>query len=687
MPGRKGNIRITVLIQILNGIVFIGFALFALFTVRNLLQQQAVREAEEKTAIILNRNLATHTYFSHNLKPAVFELTDPYRPEEYFDPVWMSSTYAVREIDKYFTDLSDFGNYYYKEVAINARSPENEADPYEAEILQSFNADPTLEKFSDIREIYEEAYLFTVIRGEVMEESCLRCHSTPDAAPGGLVDIYGDSRSFDRESGEVASAIAIHVPLAQAYTTTEKTTLWLAGIFLVVLLALFFIQYWLQRLFIMQPILAIKDQAYHIATDKSHLGKTIPEPLGKELAELTSTFNIMSGELKAQIENQENIILERTNELAVSEEKYRNLFNNNLNGVALHQIVTDETGKAVDYIFIEVNDAFETLTGLRREDVVGKRVSKAIPSIHDTNFIEIYGRVALQGESLRFESYAEPLERTFNIVAFSPSRGYFATIFEDITIQKVAEATLKEHSEKLETLVEEQTETITETREELARAAQLAAIGELASGIGHELRNPLASISNAVYYLKNTSAEDPKRGDMIQLIDEEVQVSAKIINDLLTFSREIHADKTRVDLSELVKKALAEITVPDDIKVELDLLQETPAVEADPQQITQILDNLMRNACQAMPDGGTLKVQMRTLPHEVQVCIVDSGVGIPEEIKPKIFAPLFSTKPSGTGLGLGLAEKYAYANGGRITFDSQVGKGSTFTLHLPVIKK
>jgi hypothetical protein len=103
----------------------------------------ALEEAESKTCIILDHNLATHTYFSHDLKPAVFKLTDPYISPDYFDPTWMSSTYAVREIDYYYRTLSG-EDYYYKEAAIDARSPQNEADNFERDFIEALNADPSL---------------------------------------------------------------------------------------------------------------------------------------------------------------------------------------------------------------------------------------------------------------------------------------------------------------------------------------------------------------------------------------------------------------------------------------------------------------------------------------------------------------------------------------------------------------
>ena len=124
------RIKLGLLLNLIVGAVFILAAVLVVTLVNGQTRREALIEAKAKDTIILNRNLATHTYFSHQLKPKLFEWTEAFRDDDYFDPTWMSSTYAVREIDKYFQSLG-FGGYYYKECAIDARSPENEADAYE----------------------------------------------------------------------------------------------------------------------------------------------------------------------------------------------------------------------------------------------------------------------------------------------------------------------------------------------------------------------------------------------------------------------------------------------------------------------------------------------------------------------------------------------------------------------------
>lgn len=173
--------------SLLNVAVMATFALAAfvlIYIVRTNIRREARRDAEETALVMLDRNLATHTYFTTRLKPAVFPLSDRVMPPDYFDPTWMSSTYAVREIDKLFHNLNP-GAYYYKECAINARSPENEADPVERAFIERLNLDPTLVVQSEERLIDGRPFFTVMRRGEALEETCLRCHDTADGPPGG----------------------------------------------------------------------------------------------------------------------------------------------------------------------------------------------------------------------------------------------------------------------------------------------------------------------------------------------------------------------------------------------------------------------------------------------------------------------------------------------------------------------
>jgi signal transduction histidine kinase len=280
-------------------------------------RQDLLVEAETKARILLDRNLATHHYFNQRLKPELFRLTDGKRPAEYFDPVWMSSTYAIREIDREFQRING-GGYYYKESAINARTPANEADPVEQEFIEALNRDPKLESRSGIRTIDGKRYFYYLRRGEVMEEGCLRCHSEPARAPVGLVKYYGEERSFHRTMGETISVISIRVPLATALGNANRMTWQLSLLILLILVLVFAVQYWISSRIIMVPLAAIRQKALAIASNDEQVGELIPAAESQELDEVVSAFNAMSIKLRQGMESLEERVHSRTDELQVA---------------------------------------------------------------------------------------------------------------------------------------------------------------------------------------------------------------------------------------------------------------------------------------------------------------------------------------------------------------------------------
>ncbi len=261
-------------------------------------------------------------------------------------------------------------------------------------------------------------------------------------------------------------------------------------------------------------------------------------------------------------------------------------------------------------------------------------------------------------------------------------------ILQDITERKRAEEALKEYSERLEEMVEERTQELRDAQEQLVRREKLAILGQLAGGVGHELRNPLGVISNAVYFLQMTLTEaDETTKEYLEMISAEVRNSSKIISDLLDFSRTRMPDRERVAVSELVAEVLEKRPPPVEVEVITQIAPDLPPVFVDPRQMGQVLVNLVVNAYQAMKEGGRLVIKTSEVsekpPRSVAISITDTGCGIPEENMAKLFEPLFTTKARGIGLGLAVSKSLVEANGGSIEVESEEGKGSTFTVRLP----
>jgi PAS domain S-box-containing protein len=226
-----------------------------------------------------------------------------------------------------------------------------------------------------------------------------------------------------------------------------------------------------------------------------------------------------------------------------------------------------------------------------------------------------------------------------------------------------------------------------ELQERLIRHEKLAVLGQLAGSVAHELRNPLGVLINAIYFLNLTLTEaDDTTREYLEMISTQVRKADKIISDLLSFSRtrlDERAEREVVAISGLVTQVLVEQPPPEQVEVSTQIDPDLPPVFVDPQQMGQVLTNLVTNAYQAMSEGGKLTIKVEEAENQVRLSVIDTGGGIPEENMTKLFEPFFTTKPKGIGLGLAVSKNLAEANGGRIKVESNEGEGSTFTVTIP----
>jgi PAS domain S-box-containing protein len=254
----------------------------------------------------------------------------------------------------------------------------------------------------------------------------------------------------------------------------------------------------------------------------------------------------------------------------------------------------------------------------------------------------------------------------------------FTCIIHDITERNQMQAKLQKYSNHLEDLVKDRTA-------QLEKAQRFAAIGELAGMVGHDLRNPITGIKNAAYFLKKKGASIPeaKVNEMLETIDKCVENSNRIICDLLDYSREIHLELAESSPRKMIANSLAIIQVPDKVKVVNNLSDEL-RLNVDINKLQRVFTNLVKNGIDAMPNGGTLTLNCKKIDDCVEFSIADTGIGIDEDILPKIFTPLFTTKAQGMGFGLSICKRMVEAHGGIIAVETLKGKGSTFTVKLPI---
>ena len=369
-------------------------------------------------------------------------------------------------------------------------------------------------------------------------------------------------------------------------------------------------------------------------------------------------------------------------QLVISEKKYRRLYETSQDGI----MARDLQGRMVD-----CNIAYARMLGYSKKELRHMTAHELMPEKWHEQREKIVNKVLQTGRSIVFEreykrkdgSVFPASVRTWRVTDGKGKVIGIWSIVRDITEQKDFQKNLLDHAGILERIIEDRTK-------QLKDSERLATIGQTAGMVGHDLRNPLQSITGELY-LARCEVESLPQSELksnlqesIQVIEEQAAYMDKIVSDLQAFVRPIRIDKQPISLIELVNAVISSVAIPENINVNVCMKADFPQVKADPQLLKRVLINLVTNAMQAMPDGGKLTVSAEVNSQgRVVLTVEDTGVGISEKIKPQIFTPLFTTKPRGQGFGLAVCKRVIEAHGGSINFESQEGKGTKFTIQFP----
>ena len=377
-----------------------------------------------------------------------------------------------------------------------------------------------------------------------------------------------------------------------------------------------------------------------------------------------------------------------------SEEKLNSLFSNMSEGFAYHRIVLDSEGKPCDYVFLEVNEAFERLTGLTAAAVIGMRATEALPGIDrdPTDWIGRYGEVALTGRPTQFESHSELLGKWYEVSAFCPHKGYFAVTFSDISERKLMDEELRRANDDLEARVRERTAELSTTVARLELMNQ--ELREFAFVASHDLQEPLRKIQTYCDLTKKrcASALDRTAQDYLARVENSASRMRQLLLDLLQFSRVATRPGPfkQIELGELAREAadvFEETVRKTGGLVEIENL---PRIEADESQMIRLFQNLVGNALK-FRGGESPHIRISAGPEGDGVCEIfvrDNGIGFEQQFAERIFKPFQRlhnrNEYEGTGIGLAICRKIAERHGGSIRAESEPGKGSTFIVRLPV---
>ncbi|WP_242392421.1 hybrid sensor histidine kinase/response regulator [Anaeromyxobacter oryzisoli] len=364
--------------------------------------------------------------------------------------------------------------------------------------------------------------------------------------------------------------------------------------------------------------------------------------------------------------------------LRESEAKYRDLFDHLTTGFTLCRAIF-EGDVPVDYVHEEANLAFEVQTGLRREDVLGRRITEVLPGIRGdpARWIEVLGEVARTGVPVHYEQHMIELDRWYDATAYRPKPGYFAVVFLDVTERKRTEERLREANERL--------------READRRKDEFLGV------LSHELRNPLATIGTSVHLLERAAPDSPQAGRAKEVLRRQTEHLARLVDDLLDVTR-VTRGKIQLHRRHLDLRAVARRTCDDHralfesrgIALRIDTTPGAVWIDADATRISQVIGNLLQNAAKFTPAGGSVSVHTGVAEGDAELRVRDDGVGMePSEID-RMFQPFAQSERSlartrgGLGLGLALVRGLVELHGGTVRAHSAgPGRGSEFVVRLP----
>jgi PAS domain S-box-containing protein len=348
--------------------------------------------------------------------------------------------------------------------------------------------------------------------------------------------------------------------------------------------------------------------------------------------------------------------------LRESEAKFRGLYDSVRDGI----LANDVSGR-----IYECNRAFENMVGysldelrnMKWQDITPKHYLELEEGIVREQMLERGFSAYVEKEYIRKDGSKVPVEVAASIVRGTGGKpDMIWCIIRDITERK-------------------------QMQEALLRSERFATIGQLAAMVGHDLRNPLTGIAGAAYYLrmKLGSTMEDKGKEMFDLIERDIEHADMIVNDLLEYSKELRLELTETSAKSITKDSLILAKVPNRIRV-MDSTEDEPRIMLDAEKMKRVFVNLIRNAVEAMPEGGTLAIMSRESDGKLQTSFTDTGVGMTRETMERLWNPLFTTKARGIGLGLPIAKRIVEAHEGSISLESKVGKGTTFTVTLPITR-
>jgi len=630
------------------GIGFIVIFFWCLFNVLIYfnLKDTSINQTYEKTDILFSHIQATVQYIRKQVRPKLFHIL----PEDSFIPEAMSVSFMNKGIMSEFK--KSFPDFEYRRVAINPMNPRNSPNKLDLRYIGLFRN----EKIEKIREVVKQngKRYFIQARPIVIEKECLLCHGDPANAPVSLVRLCGKKRGFYRTAGEIIGVESIAIPMDEAFLQIKGLvfSIFLTGIVGVVFLFLS-VNYYI-NIVAVKPIKDVSRFFKSVVKGEKDLDTRVEVASKDEIGELAEAFNRMMAYLKNSQDKMKG-----------SELKYRRIFEGSKDTI----LIADCEGFIQD-----VNPAGLELFGCEDKSNLIRHKTFYDIFINKDDYTDFLDRMKNVGFVKDYETQLRGIDGGLIDVLITANFRKdddgeicgFEAIVKDISEWKRVQDRLKE-------------------------ADRLASIGQLAAGLAHELNNPLGIILGySGILLKELREKDGVRSD-IGVISRNAETCKRIVEDLLKFSRRTETRPELLDIHRLIDGVVEMLSYQVEVKgvnIARKYSSSVPEVMLDREKMRQVFMNIIVNAIQAVSPGGEIVIESNCNQSQSRIFISvrDNGVGILEEIRGRIFEPFFTTKEPGEGTGLGLSVSYGIVkeHHGDIIVESEVGRGSTFTVSLPM---
>lgn len=628
-------------------IVIVFWALFSYF-IDIYLKEINKTEAFGQSNLLFEQIQSTRKYVKEDLRPLMFHVL----PEKQFLKEAMSVSFITKSI------MKDFGEKHpdviYRRVALDPLNPENMANDREREFIELFRKDRGRSVWKGVLEMNQMQYAIHA-KPIVIEKGCLSCHGRPEDAPVTLTKAYNTMHGFNKKEGDIIGVEYLALPLDKTFRWVSDLvmTIFIVGIIGMVLM--FIAINSLINLVAVRPLGKVRSFFKSVVTGDKGLDSRFVVRSGDEIGELAHSFNRMMEYLRSFQEK-----------LIDSEKNYRKIFEGSKDAI----FVADCEGTIQ-----EINRAGCDLIGCIQAETGAHGLSVRTMFYSKERYADFLSEMEMNGFVKDYETKLRTINGNIKDVLISANYRQdddnnvcgFEAIVKDITERK-------------------------KLYQQVSEAERLAAIGQLASGVAHEINNPLSIILGYTGLLMDESSINGTVRKDLETIHGNANACKKIVEDLLNFSRKCKTEFSYHSISDIIDSVVEMLSYKlqeKKVAVKKNYSPDLPHLLIDEDKIRQVLMNMLINSFQAVGVGGMIEIStsLSASGKSARISVADDGDGIDDAIKDKIFQPFFSTKSIGEGTGLGLSVSYGIMqeHNGMITAESNEWNGATFTIELPLI--